>query len=139
MTAGIPGVGIGGIFYLASALLMPARSLAAVIGGRPEDARWALALRQAAIATGILAVLWATGMALGWVITTFIPQGTAIVSGGAGGTEVRSAVKFGALLLSLGTLAVVLALVQLLRIVLPVRTTPANTAMDVRVRTRPAA
>lgn len=139
MTAGIPGVGIGGIFYLASALLMPMRSLAAVLGGRPQDARWPLALRQAAIAAGILGALWATGVALGWIITSFIPQGATVVAGGAAGGEVRSVVKAGALLLSLGTLSIVLALVQVLRLVLPVRATPTNTAVVPRARTRPAA
>lgn len=138
MTAGIPGVGIGGIFYLASALLMPLRSLAAVLGGRPEEARWRLALRQAAIAAGILGMLWATGVALGWIITAYIPQGATVVGGSAGGAEVRSVVKTGALLLSLGTLSVVLALVQVMRIALPVRATPGN-AMVPQERTRPAA
>lgn len=139
MTAGIPGVGIGGIFYLASALLMPLRSLVAVVAGRPAEARWGLALRQATLAGGILAALWVTGVALGWIITTFIPQGTSIVSPGAGGAEVRSVVKTGALLLSLGTLCAVLALVQLIRFALPVRATPSGTAVTPRARTRPAA
>lgn len=139
MTAGIPGVGIGGIFYLASALLMPMRSLASVLRGKPEDARWSLALRQAAIAGGILAALWATGLALGWIITSFIPHGSTMVAGAAGGNEVRSVVKTGALILSLGTLAIVLAFVQLLRLVLPPRPTPASDPMMPRARTRPAA
>ena len=34
MTAGLPGVGIGGIFYLASAIMMPVRSLVATLSGR---------------------------------------------------------------------------------------------------------
>lgn len=139
MTAGIPGVGIGGIFYIASALLMPMRSLVAVARGRPDEARWALALRQAGIAAAILATLWVTGIVLGWIITSFIPQGAAIVSDGSGGTEVRSVVKAGALLLSLGTLSVVLALVQVARVALPVRATPSNPEMSRAVRTRPAA
>lgn len=139
MTAGIPGVGIGGIFYLASALLMPMRSLVATARGRGDEARWPLALRQAGIALGILATLWVTGLALGWIITSFIPQAATMVPGGGTGAEVRSVVKTGALLLSLGTLSVVLALVQVLRVALPVSATPPNPTLAPRARTRPAA
>ena len=126
MTAGLPGVGIGGIFYLLSALLMPVRSLVAVLRGRGGDARWPLALRQAALAAGILAMLWATGWALGWIIATLIPQAAHAMVGGASPGQVRTVVRTSALALSLGTLAAVLALVQLLRIALPVRPTERN-------------
>lgn len=121
MTAGLPGVGIGGIFYLASALMMPVRSLYSVLSGRPHEARWRVALRQAAIAGGILGALWVTGLALGWVIAAALPH--AVVSGGAGAapSHVRNVVRTSALLLSLGTLGIVLLFVQLLRVVLPVR------------------
>lgn len=122
MTAGLPGVGIGGIFYLASAIMMPARSLVAVVRGRAHEARWRLALRQAGIASGILLALWATGLALSWIIATAFPH--AMISGaGAASTHVRSVVRTSALLLSFGTLAAVLLCVQLLRVALPVRPT----------------
>lgn len=126
MTAGLPGVGIGGIFYLASALLMPMRSLVAVLSGRPGDARWPVALRQASLAAGILGVLWLTGLALAWIITAFVPQGTSLVAAGSGAVEVRTVVKVGALLLSLGTLSLVLLLVQVARLALPARPTQRN-------------
>lgn len=126
MTAGLPGVGIGGIFYLASALLMPMRSLVAVLSGRPGDARWPLALRQASLAAGILGVLWLTGLALAWLITAFVPQATSLAAAGSGTAEVRTVVKTGALLLSLGTLSLVLLLVQMMRLALPARPTPRN-------------
>ncbi len=139
MTAGIPGVGIGGIFYLASALLMPMRSAVAVLTGRPEQARWPVALRQASLASGILVALWATGWMLGWIITTFVPEAATAAAGGTSGSEVRNVVKVGALLLSFGTLAVVLALVQLLRVALPVRPTAVNPAVVRCASARPAA
>jgi hypothetical protein len=122
MTAGLPGVGIGGIFYLASAIMMPVRSLIVVLAGRPHEARWRVALRQAAIAAGILVALWATGLALGWMIASLFPLASA-VNGGSAAAHVRNVVRTSALLLSLGTLAAVLLLVQALRLVLPVRPT----------------
>jgi hypothetical protein len=140
MTAGLPGVGIGGIFYLASALLMPVRSLVAVLRGRAHEARWALALRQAALACGILGALWLTGLALGWVIVHLAPEATQMVArGGRSAGQVRNVVQTSALALSLGTLVAVLMLVQLLRIVLPARPTERNQPGQTRTAARPAA
>lgn len=140
MTAGLPGVGIGGMFYLATALLMPFRSLWSVLAGRPADARWGLALRQAAIAAGILGAVWATGWAIGWLIAAF----AAPVAAGNGAGEptaapVRNAVRTATLLGSMGTLALVLMAVQLLRMVLPHRPTPRNAAAPSPDRALPAA
>jgi hypothetical protein len=140
MTAGLPGVGIGGIFYLVSALLMPVRSLLAVAGGRAHEARWSMALRQASLAAGILAALWLTGWALGWIIAILPPDAAQIITaGGRSATEVRSVVRTSALVLSLGTLTVVLALVQLLRVVLPEKPTARNRTDRARSSARSAA
>jgi len=67
MTAGLPGTGIGGLFYLISALLMPVREAwrAATGRGRPGDLR--LAFRQSAMAAVIVAVAWFTSLALALV------------------------------------------------------------------------
>jgi hypothetical protein len=140
MTAGLPGVGIGGIFYLASALLMPVRSLVATVRGRAHEARWSLALRQAALAGGILGALWLTGLALGWVVVHLGPEATQVVArGGRSASQVRNVIQTSALALSLGTLAAVLMLVQVLRIVLPTRPTERNRLGQARAAARPAA
>ena len=140
MTAGLPGVGIGGIFYLASAIMMPMRSLYAVLTGRAHEARWRVALIQAGIAAGILGALWLTGLALGWIITSMFPHAAAAISGtGAGRTHVRNVVRTSALLLSLGTLAAVLMFVQLLRAALPVRPTEQGAGGQSRRSARNAA
>ena len=140
MTAGLPGVGIGGIFYLASALLMPVRSLVAVLRGRPAEARWPLALRQASLAAGILGTLWATGWILGWAIALVAPGASAAAGIGSGSAvQVHSVVRTSALLLSFGTLGGVLLLVQLLRMSLPVKATPRNAPAERRRPARPAA
>jgi hypothetical protein len=140
MTAGLPGVGIGGIFYLVSALLMPVRSLVAVLRGRPAEARWPTALRQAALAGGILGAIWLTGLGLGWVILHLVPEAAHLVArGGRSAGEVQSVLRTSALALSLGTLAVVLTLVQLLRVVLPAKPTARNRPAQVRTAARPAA
>jgi hypothetical protein len=123
MTAGLPGVGIGGMFYLVSALLMPFRSLVATFAGR--DARWPLARRQALIALGVLGSIWATGWVIGWLIALFSPDPVAgTLSTSVLGVPVRNAVRTAALLGSIGTLTLVLLSVQVLRVLLPARPTP---------------
>ena len=118
MTAGLPGAGIGGLFYLISALLMPVRSLYRALTGRGEP-RWGLALRQAALAAGILAGIWAAG----WLLGALLVRGGAGAAGAgmAGGragsaADVPNVVRTGALWFSLGTLAAVLALVRVGRL-----------------------
>ncbi len=138
MTAGLPGVGIGGIFYLASAIMMPFRSLYAMATGRAHEAQWRVALRQAASAGGILGALWLTGLALGWVITTAFPQAMN-AGGGATPEHVRNVVRMSALLLSFGTLAGVLLVVQLMRVMLPLRPTAQSDGAQPRRATRTAA
>lgn len=127
MAAGLPGVGIGGIFYLASALLMPVRSAIAVLSGRGHEARWSLALRQSGLAALILVTIWATGWLIGWSVGIISPDAVPSFAGGvATQPEVHNALRTTALVLSFGTLAAVLAVVQLLRVALPVRRTESN-------------
>lgn len=139
MTAGLPGVGIGGIFYLASAMVMPLRSAFAVLTGRAHEARWRVALQQAGIAGSILVALWVTGLALGWMIATLFPHAMIIGATSVAHEHVRNVVRTGALLLSVGTLAVVLMFVQVLRVVLPVRPTEQGNGGESRRAARTAA
>jgi hypothetical protein len=127
MTAGLPGVGIGGIFYLASALLMPVRSAIATLQGRGHEARWALALRQSGLAAIILGAIWATGWLIGWSIGIISPDAAPTFANGVTTQrEVHNVMRTAALLLSFGTLAAVLAVVQVLRIALPSARADAN-------------
>ena len=66
MTAGIPGAGIGGVFYLLSALAAPLWLLvSALTGRRVHAAAWRLAFRHCLLAVTILGAIWLTGWALG--------------------------------------------------------------------------
>ena len=115
MTVGLPGVGLGGIFYLASAILMPVRETVRL--GREGDARRRrLVVRQLLMAVAILGALWATGWLLGRVIAVAAPGGLGIARGVASGAR-GNVLQISALALSLGTLAVVLATVQGARLV----------------------
>jgi hypothetical protein len=58
MTAGLPGAGIGGLFYFCLVFLMPVRELYLTARGRSSLARWKAVLFQCTIVFGIFASLW---------------------------------------------------------------------------------
>lgn len=115
MTVGLPGVGLGGIFYLLTAGLMPVRELVrAVRGERP--ARWRIVRKQTSIAAGILGALWLTG----WMLGTLIAASRAALAATGGATTLshgaHNVLRVSALVVSLSTLLVVLASVQVARL-----------------------
>ena len=57
MTAGLPGVGLSGIFFIVSALLMVPLEIARTIRGRSSLARWLSVLRHLAIAISMIVAL----------------------------------------------------------------------------------
>lgn len=120
MIVGVPGLGIGGVFYILSALAMPFRELARGVrpGGAPR--RWRVVADQTAMALAILGSIALVGIALGWVVGLIDPGSVQrIVIGGAakGAGGVPTVLKVVAAFLVFGTLAAVLAAVQVLRLV----------------------
>ena len=140
MAAGIPGAGIGGLFYLASALLMPVRALVLTARGRGSEARWALAFRQSSMAVGVLLALWGTGAALDAVLAGAARRaattGTASTAIAAAPTQSLGPY---ALAFSIGTLVVVLLVVQVARVVLARPSGPLSSAAPRPTRERNAA
>ena len=68
MTVGLPGAGIGGLFYLIAGLLMPVREAWLTVTGRSSRARWRVVLHQFSIASGIAGGTWASS----WLLTTLL-------------------------------------------------------------------
>lgn len=58
MTAGLPGTGIGGLFYLVLVALMPFREAWLTLRGRSSPARWRFVARSVALASGIVIALF---------------------------------------------------------------------------------
>lgn len=119
MTTGLPGTGIGGLFYLLSAMLMPVWEMRRALRRRHREAaahgaRWALVLRQFALALGILAGLAATG----WVLGRMIPPDVMATSAGrlAAGVEPVRAIGAAVIIITLCTLAAVLISIEALRL-----------------------
>ncbi|MBI3804935.1 MAG: hypothetical protein HY282_14360 [Nitrospirae bacterium] len=70
MNVGLPGTGIGGLFYIATALLMPFFELIQLLRGRSSAARWRCVTAQFGMAVAIFASLWATA----WTLNRFLPE-----------------------------------------------------------------
>jgi hypothetical protein len=113
MTAGLPGAGIGGTFYLISALLMPVRELYRLLSGDRSAERWRLVARQTAIAAGIFAGLWLTGWAVAHLVGA---AGVTARTGSSAALAGRQEIGGEAVLVPLGTLAAVLGAVQIARV-----------------------
>lgn len=60
MAAGLPGTGIGGLFFILSAFFMVIAESARTVRGRSSLARWRIVARQAAIAAAMVAAVTAT-------------------------------------------------------------------------------
>jgi hypothetical protein len=108
MTAGLPGTGIGGLFYITLALLMPIWELGRAAVGRATSGRVRMAAMQAAISLGILGAIWLTGLALSLVVATPASQ-----SGGA-----LRMLYVAPALVAFGTLAAVLAVVEIVALMI---------------------
>lgn len=68
MIVGLPGTGIGGLFYLFATLWMPVNELHRLVQGRSSLARWRFIAFNWAMVGGILGTLWLTMLAMKWVL-----------------------------------------------------------------------
>ena len=110
MTVGVPGAGIGGLFYLASAIVLPLR--AGMRAARGEPVAWGAVIRQWVLAVSVLTSIWFAG----WLIGLW--AGPELARAGARGIAAAitrsTGIMAGALLYaSVATLALVLLLVQI--------------------------
>lgn len=116
MNPGLPGMGIGGLFYILSALLMPVCEVWRRWRG-DTPGRWPLVARQFAIAVGIVAamtgVFWALDTAL------ILQQ---VAAHAAGKAHMMWSLRVSALLVTSCVLAAVLGTMQLMRLCLRLRT-----------------
>ena len=132
MSVGLPGSGIGGIFYLVSALYMPFDRAFRAIKGEGEgegegvvaqqrrQLRVRLATRQTLLALGIVAALFVTGVALEHLIValqTHAPSADGLAGGARNAASVPHFFREASFALTFGTLALVLFSVQVMRLV----------------------
>jgi hypothetical protein len=107
MNVGLPGTGIGGMFYLLSAVCMPLVEAAHGIR-RGTANRWRLVGRELALAAGIVAGIWGTGWLLA-VVVAWSPAIMAALQGiGLNGRVTPNILRTATLVVSLSTLGLVI-------------------------------
>jgi hypothetical protein len=116
MNPGLPGAGVGGLFYILSALWMPICELWRLRRG-DAPGQWPLVARQFAIAVGIVAAMTGVFWALD---TAFILE--QVTAHAAGKAHMMWSLRVSALLVTSCVLATVLGTVQLVRLCLRLRT-----------------
>jgi hypothetical protein len=108
MTAGLPGTGLGGLFFIILGLTMPIVEAARTVMGRSSLERWKIVLHQFCLAVAIVVAIdrlfWAAG-----VVLDFGPDEArrGLVDG--------AAVPITPVVLSIAVLAWLLAVASLLR------------------------
>ena len=116
MNPGLPGTGIGGLFYILSALWMPICEVRRRWRG-DATMQWPLVARQFAIAVGTVAAM--TGVF--WALDTAFMLDQ-IAAHAVGKDHVMWSLRVSALLVTSDVLAMVLGAVHLLRLCLRPRT-----------------
>lgn len=116
MNPGLPGTGIGGLFYILSALWMPVCEVQRRLRGRAPRA-WSVVARQFAIAIGVVAAM----TAVFWALDTAVLLDRIAAHTVGKGHEMWT-VRVSALMVTSGALAAVLLVVHVLRLCLRLRT-----------------
>jgi hypothetical protein len=114
MTVGLPGAGIGGLFYLASTILLPLRSLVKRLRGQQDGVPWRDQAHSLVIAIGIIGALWMAG----WLLSLVVPDESltrGVMTEGA--VPARSVLSVATLAVGIGTLLLVLLAVEAARVV----------------------
>jgi hypothetical protein len=114
MTVGLPGSGVGGIFYLVSSLCMPLVALARRL--RSREVSWRLVAAQFGLAAGIMGGLWLTGWMLALVLArTPVARLAARASADAG--RIPNLLHAGSILVAVGTMVAVVITVWIAALV----------------------
>jgi hypothetical protein len=115
MTAGLPGTGIGGLFYLLLVFWMPCRELYQLCRGRSSPQRWRDISFYLALTFGIIAMTYGEAWLISKAVTSIALSLHLPVPGNGQGYRVLAGMT---LLMSLGSLTAVLLGVHVLRLVM---------------------
>jgi nicotinamide riboside transporter PnuC len=115
MTAGLPGTGIGGLFYLMLVFWMPCRELYQLCRGRSSPQRWRAIGFYLALTAGIVILTYVEAWLISRAVTNVAVSLHLPVPGNGQGYRVLAGMS---ILMSLGSLAAVLLSVHVLRLVM---------------------
>ena len=115
MTAGVPGTGLGGLFYILAALLLPFRCLIRSV--RRQRVNWREAFKLTALALGVFLGIWLTGLFLGIILA---PMAMSLEAAAGVSVEMRArsenVLRWATVAAGFASLAVVLLAVQVARL-----------------------
>jgi hypothetical protein len=119
MFAGLPGIGVGTLFYVLMALWMPFREIPRLVNGTSSVARWLMISRQLLYSTGIIATVMFAERLLLWVMgqSKVAPFSPAAFLHGELGARAGDSILAAPITASILLLAGVLLFVEILRIV----------------------
>lgn len=119
MFAGLPGIGVGTLFYVLMALWMPFRELPRVVKGTSSVEQWRMIVRQLLFAGGIVATVMFSERMLLWILgeSKVAPFSPAAYVHGELGARVGDSLLAAPVTASLLLLAGVLLFVELLRVI----------------------
>lgn len=128
MFAGLPGIGVGTLFYVLAALWMPVRELPRLVQGKSSLSAWALILRQLFHAAGIIVTVMIAERALVAVLDSdhAQPLSPSNVIYGELSTRVGGSILAAPMTASLLLLAGMLLTVEVLRLVVDKRDSEAS-------------
>ncbi len=115
MTVGVPGTGIGGIFYILAALLAPIRSL--LRRRNSLRAERGILTRLFLLGLGVVLGIFVTGWVLGFLIGPVASAAAAAGTRGFSRPEIQNVVRWAALFASVLMLGLVLLAVQLAQLI----------------------
>jgi len=123
MFAGLPGVGVGTLFYILIAFWMPFRELPRVFQGTSSIENWKLILRQMFYAVGIIVTVMFAEKVMLWVLgdKQIKPFSPATWMHGELGAHASGTILAAPIMASILLLAGVLMSVELLRVVMSLR------------------
>ena len=75
MNVGLPGTGIGGLFYVLMAIWLPMREMLWKVAGANREVHWRAVIRQMVLAFLLVGALWLSGEIMGRVIFLFASWG----------------------------------------------------------------
>jgi hypothetical protein len=115
MTAGVPGTGLGGLFYILAALLLPVRGALRKLRGLSVD--WNEIVKLTGLAVGVFLGIWLTG----WLLGLLLAPTARTLEAAAGVTAALRAkseniLRWAAVVAGFVTLAFVLLAVQAARL-----------------------
>jgi len=130
MFAGLPGIGVGTLFYVMMAVWMPFREMPRVFAGKSSLAQWQLIARQLFYAAGIIATVMFAERLLLWILgqSKVAPFSPAAFLHEELGVRAGDSLLAAPITASLLLLAGVLLFVEVLRVVVK------HTARDERQR-----